>query len=83
MAPSWGRRIKADPILGQTLMIMLTSHGMRGDASEMKRIGFSGYLTKPVRRVASLRLHCHGVEPEPAAGADAAAIADGDQPFAR
>jgi two-component system, sensor histidine kinase and response regulator len=51
-----GRRIKADPILGQTLMIMLTSHGMRGDASEMKRIGFSGYLTKPVRR--SLLFDC-------------------------
>jgi two-component system sensor histidine kinase/response regulator len=51
-----GRRIKADPILGQSLMIMLTSHGMRGDAAEMKRIGFSGYLTKPVRR--SLLFDC-------------------------
>ena len=51
-----GRRIKADPLLRQTLMIMLTSHGMRGDASEVKRIGFSAYLTKPVRR--SLLFDC-------------------------
>jgi len=51
-----GRRIKADPLLSQTLMIMLTSQGMRGDASEVKRIGFSAYLTKPVRR--SLLFDC-------------------------
>ncbi len=28
---------------------MLTSLGLRGDAAEMKRIGFAAYLTKPVR----------------------------------
>ena len=51
-----GRRIKADPVLDRTLMIMLTSHGMRGDASEAKRIGYAAYLTKPVRR--SLLFDC-------------------------
>ena len=45
-----GRRIKADPALSPIRMIMLTSQGLRGDAAEMKRIGFSAYLTKPVRR---------------------------------
>jgi CheY-like chemotaxis protein len=28
---------------------MLTSQGLRGDAAEMKRIGFAAYLTKPVQ----------------------------------
>ncbi len=51
-----GRRIKGDPLLAKTRMIILTSQGIRGDAAEMKRIGFSGYLTKPVRR--SLLLDC-------------------------
>ncbi|MFZ1983174.1 MAG: response regulator [Desulfatitalea sp.] len=45
-----GRRIKADPRLKETLMIILTSQGLRGDAAEMKQIGFAAYLTKPVRR---------------------------------
>ncbi len=44
-----GRRIKADPAVQDMLMIILTSHGIRGDAHEMRRIGFSAYLTKPVR----------------------------------
>ncbi len=45
----FGRQVKADPALKETLMIVLTSQGIRGDAAEMKQIGFSGYLTKPVR----------------------------------
>lgn len=45
-----GKVIKSDPRLKDTHMIMLTSHSMFGDASEMKNIGFSSYLTKPVRR---------------------------------
>ncbi|MBI5897009.1 MAG: response regulator, partial [Desulfobacterales bacterium] len=45
-----GRRIKADPILKETILIMLTSQGLRGDAGQMKHIGFAAYLTKPVRR---------------------------------
>ena len=51
-----GRRIKADPRLEKTLLVMLTSQGVRGDAAEMKRIGFAAYLTKPVRR--SLLFDC-------------------------
>jgi CheY-like chemotaxis protein len=45
-----GRRIKASPKLKDTLMIMLTSQGLRGDAARMKEIGFAAYLTKPIRR---------------------------------
>ena len=44
-----GRRIKADPLLAKTCMIMLTSLGMRGDARRFADAGYSAYLTKPVR----------------------------------
>ncbi|MDA8137473.1 MAG: response regulator [Desulfobacteraceae bacterium] len=44
-----GRRIKADAALKGAILVMLTSQGLRGDAAEMKRIGFAAYLTKPVR----------------------------------
>ncbi|MEI7430910.1 MAG: response regulator, partial [Betaproteobacteria bacterium] len=45
-----GRRIKADPLLKDTLLVMLTSIGQRGDVAALEQIGFSGYLTKPVRQ---------------------------------
>jgi PAS domain S-box-containing protein len=45
-----GRRIKADPLLASTLMIMVTSLGQRGDAALYEQIGFAGYLSKPVRQ---------------------------------
>jgi PAS domain S-box-containing protein len=45
-----GRRIKADPQLEPTLMIMVTSLPQRGDAITLQQIGFAGYLPKPVRR---------------------------------
>ena len=44
-----GRIIHADPRLGGTRMVMLTSVGARGDARRFAEIGFSAYLTKPVR----------------------------------
>ncbi len=45
-----GREIKADPRLSETVLIMLTSVGQRGDPAEAERIGFSAYLTKPVKK---------------------------------
>lgn len=45
-----GRLIKDDQLLEHTLLVMLTSIGKRGDASILEQIGFSGYLTKPVRQ---------------------------------
>jgi signal transduction histidine kinase/DNA-binding response OmpR family regulator len=44
-----GRAIKADPMLKDTPLVMLTSWGRRGDAARVKEIGFSAYLTKPVK----------------------------------
>ena len=45
-----GQTIKNTPGLRNTRLIMLTSGGMRGDAKRAKEIGFSAYLTKPIRR---------------------------------
>ena len=45
-----GRQIKADPLLQSTLMIMVTSLAQRGDAAVMEKVGFAGYLPKPVRQ---------------------------------
>ncbi len=44
-------RIKSDPELANTLVIMVTSGGQRGDAARCRELGISAYLTKPVRRV--------------------------------
>ena len=45
-----GRRIKADPKLRDTVLLMLTSVGQRGDAKEYSEIGLAAYLTKPVHQ---------------------------------
>ena len=49
-----GRKIKTDPRITGTALVMLTSAGRRGDAEQLQDIGFSAYLTKPVKR---LQLH--------------------------
>jgi two-component system, sensor histidine kinase and response regulator len=46
---SLARAIKADPSLQGTLLMMLTSVGLRGDGQRMKDIGFTAYFTKPTR----------------------------------
>ncbi len=42
--------IKTTPAIADTPMIMLTSVGLRGDASMAQQCGISAYLTKPVRQ---------------------------------
>ncbi len=44
-----GEKIKGDPLLAGTLLVMLTAHGQRGDVPRLKKIGFSAYLPKPTR----------------------------------
>jgi len=44
-----GKAIKADASLRHTLLVMMTSIGRRGEAAQFKEIGFSAYLTKPVK----------------------------------
>jgi signal transduction histidine kinase/DNA-binding response OmpR family regulator/HPt (histidine-containing phosphotransfer) domain-containing protein len=45
-----GRAIKADPMLSDTPLVMLTSLAQRGDMARMKEIGFAAYLVKPARQ---------------------------------
>ena len=42
--------IKADPQISNIHLILLTSLGRQRDLQEAKESGFSGYLTKPIRR---------------------------------
>ena len=44
-----GRRIKADPLIRETALVMMTSVGRRGEVGRFEGIGFEGYLTKPVK----------------------------------
>jgi two-component system, sensor histidine kinase and response regulator len=46
----FGRKIKSEPALKATILIMLSSRGLRGDSAEVREVGYSAYLTKPVRR---------------------------------
>jgi CheY-like chemotaxis protein len=44
------RLVKADPLLTDTRLVLLTSLGHRGQAREAQEAGFAAYLTKPVRQ---------------------------------
>ena len=44
------RRIKSDPRLAATRLVMLTSYGQRGDATNAREAGVAAYLTKPIRQ---------------------------------
>jgi PAS domain S-box-containing protein len=44
-----GRIIKGDSKLKETILVMLTSAGRRGDAARSREIGFAAYLTKPIK----------------------------------
>jgi two-component system, sensor histidine kinase and response regulator len=45
-----GREIKEDAALRDTALVMMTSGGVRGDASRVAQVGFAAYLVKPVRQ---------------------------------
>jgi CheY-like chemotaxis protein len=45
-----GKGIKADPQFKDLILVMLTSVGRRGDAEHFRKLGFSAYLTKPVKK---------------------------------
>jgi signal transduction histidine kinase/CheY-like chemotaxis protein len=70
-----GRRIKADPELSSTRLVMMASSGLRGDAARVSQIGFAAYLPKPVTAptlldcLQQLRAQDHGRGARGAAGA--------------
>jgi len=43
-------KVKADSVLANTRMVMLTSIGRRGDAALMQKAGISAYLSKPIHQ---------------------------------
>ncbi|HMD30691.1 MAG TPA: response regulator, partial [Candidatus Acidoferrales bacterium] len=45
-----GRLIKETAELRDTVLVMLTSLGRRGDAARLKQAGFAAYLTKPAKQ---------------------------------
>jgi signal transduction histidine kinase/CheY-like chemotaxis protein len=45
-----GERIKQDPTLAGSAIIMSTSVGQRGDAARCRELGISAYLVKPIRQ---------------------------------
>ncbi len=42
--------IKKNPLLSEIKIILLTSAGRRGDGARCKKLGISGYLTKPIKQ---------------------------------
>ncbi len=44
-----GKAIREDKRMADTLMVLLTSVGTRGDARHFSELGFAGYLTKPLK----------------------------------
>ena len=47
-------KIKQNPDTGNTIVMMLSSAGVRGDAARCRKMGISAYLTKPIKQSALL-----------------------------
>jgi PAS domain S-box-containing protein len=69
-----GRLVRDEPALRDTILVMMTSAGRRGEAVRLADLGFSGYLSKPVkgsqlretlRMLAGRRGPEHGVQSRP------------------
>lgn len=45
-----GTTIKDSPTLRDTIMVMMTTVGNRGDAARFRQLGFAAYLVKPVKQ---------------------------------
>ena len=71
-------RIAAQPELGGSTIMMLTSSGQYGDSARCRDLGISAYLTKPVKQAELLHQICRVLEPtgkSAAAREPAAAVA--------
>jgi two-component system sensor histidine kinase/response regulator len=45
-----GQKIKQDPDLKNTILVLMTSMGKRADAKRFEEIGFAAYLIKPIKK---------------------------------
>ncbi|MCP3872002.1 MAG: response regulator [Desulfobacteraceae bacterium] len=45
-----GKKIKANPDLNKTILVLIRSIGQHIDVEQIKGIGFSSYLTKPIKQ---------------------------------
>ncbi|MBU0992820.1 MAG: response regulator [Proteobacteria bacterium] len=45
-----GKIIKGDPVIQNINLVMITAQAIRGDVSRLRKIGYSGFLTKPVKK---------------------------------
>jgi signal transduction histidine kinase/DNA-binding response OmpR family regulator len=70
------RAIKADPALAPTRLVLLTSHGQRGDATAAHTAGYAAYLTKPVHEAQLYDCLTTVVQPPTEAPTQAARITD-------
>ena len=58
----FARRVKADPDLASTRLVLLTSLGHRGDGKRAQEAGFDVYLTKPVHQDLLYRILCQVIQ---------------------
>jgi len=58
----FARRVKADPDLASTRLVLLTSLGRRGDGKLAQEAGFDGYLTKPLHHDLFYRALCQVIQ---------------------
>ncbi len=56
------KRIKADPGIADTTVIILTSAGQRGDATRCLELGISAYLIKPINQQQLLETLCGSLQ---------------------
>ena len=59
--------IKHDPRLVGSMIVMLTSSGLRGDAARCRELGIEAYLTKPIRQADLLGAIRTVIGPQPRA----------------
>lgn len=59
-------QIKADPLLAETKLVMMTSLNHRGSVDRALKLGFSAYLVKPVKRSRLLECILNTLEQAPA-----------------
>ncbi|MBU1195165.1 MAG: response regulator [Proteobacteria bacterium] len=45
-----GQMIKQDKTISNTILVMLSSIGQRGDSARVKAAGFTGFLSKPIKK---------------------------------